>query len=361
MSKKEFPWETVIVILSFVFLIVIFGWMSTEIHPTGAPEAETKANVHAIQIALERYYVDYGEYPPYLLGGDPEGWQDWHGKWDGVNDIQIGDGRVASNENVLDPLIDEGYITSYPSNPFIGDGGVIISATTINGSRIEGDGDPRFGLKGFVMGNCLDDPNYFGGTLQANPELWSEIETRRTLDHGDYMNVPDIFKNSGSGMYYTFGGCRTTSGEGEEYTLTHWPGNFFYRSIPGDMTGADFLTPLYESPQHYILGGFGKSDNPGLDVIRLETTDPDGNRIKWRFQEPTSDDPYYFGSQFSDDENTSGYGYPAVFGGGDAWTGPVWPFIDKETGEVLYGAPDGVPDGVIIVLTDGSDMEKFVD
>jgi hypothetical protein len=174
------------------------------------------------------------------------------------------------------------------------------------------------------------------------------------------MNVPDIFKNSGSGMYYTFGGRRNITGEGEENTLTHWPGNFFYRSIPADMTSADFLTPYYESPQHYILGGFGKSDNPGLDVIRLETSDRDGSRIKWRFQEPTSDDPYYFGSQFSDDENISGYGYPAVFGGGYEWT-PVWPFIDKDTGEVLYGAPDGVPDGVIIIVVDESESEKFVE
>jgi hypothetical protein len=361
LRKFQLPVEIVVVLVIVVFII----WFITpeDCFRLSKPKdrvAETKANIHTIQVSIERYYTDNGEYPPYLLGGDIDCWESWHAQWDGVNDIQIGAGRIASNEKLVDPLIEGGYITYYPSNVFISDGRENIRATSING-RNYGEGDPRFGFKGNEMAMCLDDPNYFGGTLQPNPEQWSEIETRRTLDHGDYMNVPEIFKNSGSGMYYTFGGLRNTSGEGEPYTLNHWPGNFFYRSIPGDMTGVDFLTPLYESPQHYILGGFGKSDNEGMDVFRLETTDPDGNRIKWRFQEPTSDDPYYFGSQFSDDENISGYGYPAVFGGGDAWTGPIWPFIDNESGEVLYGAPDGVPDGVIIVLTDGSEMEKFVD
>ena len=336
-----------------VLVIVVIGFATCiETHPKDR-EAETKANTHTIQIALERYYVDHGEYPPYLLGGGNRGWNEWHSKWDSVDAININDSKTANNDVVIDPLVSEEYVYSYPNNPFTRmEDRKFIIATNITGSNEVGEGDPRFGFTGTTMAMCLDDPNYFGGTLRLNPEIWSEIETRRTLDHGDYMNVPESFKNSDSGMYYTFGGHRNTSGEGEEYALTHWPGNFFYRAIPDDMTLNDFFTPVYESPQHYILGGFGASDTSGLDVIRLETTDPDGNRIKWRFQEPSPDDPYYFGSAFSDDENFSGYGFPAVFGGGDEWTGPVWPFIDSETGEVLYGAPDGVPDGVVIVVTD---------
>ena len=43
-----------------------------------------------------------------------------------------------------------------------------------------------------------------------------------------------------------------------------------------------------------------------------------------------------------------------AFGGGDAWTGPTYPYVDSGTGDIIYGAPDGIPDGVILVLTDST-------
>ena len=49
-----------------------------------------------------------------------------------------------------------------------------------------------------------------------------------------------------------------------------------------------------------------------------------------------------------------------MFGGGDEKTDPFWPYDQDGAAPEdawVYGAPDGVPDGVILVLTEGSEME----
>ena len=60
-----------------------------------------------------------------------------------------------------------------------------------------------------------------------------------------------------------------------------------------------------------------------------------------------------------------GSGLPEVCGGGDAFTGPFYPYNRGDDGEgfsygqFIYGAPDGHPDGVILVLTAGADVETY--
>jgi hypothetical protein len=56
-------------------------------------------------------------------------------------------------------------------------------------------------------------------------------------------------------------------------------------------------------------------------------------------------------------------GLPAVFGGGDHNTAPYYPADrDPESlGHFIYGAPDGVKDGVILVLTTGAEKDTVVD
>ena len=55
-------------------------------------------------------------------------------------------------------------------------------------------------------------------------------------------------------------------------------------------------------------------------------------------------------------------GLPEVFGGGDDMHGPWYPYNKSDTNpdEFIYGSPDGIKDGVILVLTNGSEVEKFV-
>ncbi|MCK4721000.1 hypothetical protein KAU08_10085, partial [bacterium] len=70
--------DFIIVMLISALIVMVVVLPNFCHHPRISREAELKANCHTLQIALERYYVDNGEYPPYLLGGDPRSWENWH-------------------------------------------------------------------------------------------------------------------------------------------------------------------------------------------------------------------------------------------------------------------------------------------
>lgn len=343
-----------------------------------AKEAEVKANCHTIQISLERYMTDNNEYPHYLLGGDIEGWLNWHSKWDGVNDMSMlsGDGRIASNDRVQDPMIEYDYITSYPNNPFVGDGQIIIRQTNVDGTDNQGDGDPRFGYKGNIMGQGLDDMSFFRGATLSSNYFWSEIETRRTLDRGAWMNVPPAFLSGGAfntQMYYLFGGFRfhpddiDPDRQTSDVVFTFWPGNFFFKAASDEILSRQGWTipvPNTNVGGHfnrYIMGGYGAEGTLGIDVIRLIWFNPDGETLFWRCPPPYPFDCFYLGYELFGGFGDPG-GLPEVFGGGDEWNGPWNPYNKSDTNpdEFIYGAPDGVPDGVVLVLTNGSEVEKFV-
>ena len=66
--------------------------------------------------------------------------------WHEVHNTDPGD-------NLLDdPLVSYSYITSYPANPFVNDGMIVIRSTTLASTPAQGDGDPRFGYKGKYHG-----------------------------------------------------------------------------------------------------------------------------------------------------------------------------------------------------------------
>jgi prepilin-type N-terminal cleavage/methylation domain-containing protein len=340
-----------------------------------AKEAEVKANLHTIQIALERYMTDASEYPHYLLGGDVDGWLNWHSQWDGANDMGMSGGRVASNDRLQDPLIEYDYMTSYPNNPFVGDGQIIIRQTNVDGTDSQGDGDPRFGYKGNAMGMGLDDMNFFRGATHSGPFFWSEIETRRSLDRGDWMNVPPAFVSGepfNTDMYYLFGGFkyppdydagRTTS----EIIATFWPGNFFYKATSDQVISRQGWTipvPNTNIGGHYnryIMGGYGAEGALGTDVIRLIWWDQNGEGLPWNCPPPFPEDCFYLGYDLFNGGFGSPGGLPEVFGGGDANNGPWNPYNKSSDNpdEFIYGAPDGVPDGVILVLTNGSEVNSY--
>lgn len=344
-----------------------------------AKEAEVKSNCHTIQIALERYMTDNNEYPHYLLGGDIDGWLNWHHKYDGQGAMSMpdGGGRVASNDRLQDPMIEYDYITSYPFNPFVGDGQIIIRQTNRDGTDNQGDGDPRFGYKGNVMGQGLDDMNYFRGATHPGPFFWSEIETRRTLDRGDWMDVPPAFQSGGSfdtQMYYTFGGFRfhpddiDPDRQVSDVLFTFWPGNFFYKATSDQvMSRQGWTIPVPNTNlgghyNRYLLGGYGSQGTQGMDVIRLIWYSPGGETLSWRCPPPFDFDCFDLGYElFTGGFHVPG-GLPEVFGGGDEWNGPWNPYNQSENnpGEFIYGAPDGVKDGVIIVLDSGSEVQGYV-
>jgi len=342
-----------------------------------AKETEVKANLHNIQLSLERYMTDQGEYPHYLLGGDIDGWHNWHSKWDGINNEPMPGGRMASNDRVQDPLIEYDYITSYPRNPFIDDGQIIIRQTSYEGNDQQGEGDPRFGYTGNTMGMGLDDMNMFAGAIHPGPFFWSEIETRRTLDRGDWMQVPPSFLSGepfNTNMYYVFGGFRYPPGYDDtggrsDVISTYWPGNFFYRASTDQMmTRGGWTTPVPNTNigghyNRYMLGAYGSQRTHGADVIRMIWWNPDGERLHWNSPPPFPEDTFYLGYEYFTSAFGQPGGLPEVFGGGDEWNGPSYPYNKSEAypDQFIYGSPDGIQDGVILVLTNGSEVMKIID
>ncbi len=105
----------------------------------------------------------------------------------------------------------------------------------------------------------------------------------------------------------------------------------------------------------YILCVWGSPSNNGKDVIRLQDVTPDDAReqIYWRYPPPIGGKvPFPCGYSGKVGE---AMGLPEVFGGGDAKTGPRFPAYEDpaKSGPFIYGAPDGVTDGIVLVLTSG--------
>ncbi|HYE79051.1 MAG TPA: type II secretion system protein [bacterium] len=310
-----------------------------------AKEAEVRAAIHVIQTAIERYAVDNNDlYPAYLIGGSKEGWKNWH-EWN--------DGTNATNKYVRDPLIEYAYIDAYPANPFVQDPAAVIQFANGGTQSTPGTGDPRFGFNGGEIGMVLDDPRYYA-RQSGDPDSVPLIETRNTL--------PVAGMNSGEFLdpyHYLFGGVYAPDGGWQKNVPM--AGNFFYRAVParslsrtGTVADPDNV-PLPDvgfakNNKFYILGGYGAPETRGKDVIRLVGRDPDGNDIYYR-SPPSSGVSIQFGIR----GQGNAHGLPEVFGGGDATNGPSWPYTyhpdDPGNTDLIFGAPDGLWDGVIGVVT----------
>jgi len=334
-------------------------------------EAEVKAKAHEIQQALERYAVDHnGQYPAFLIGGDSLG-------WDPVNGCKVI--TTVSDENLPppnDPLIELGYLADYPGNVFIDPGEGITSVIAWTGASLdEGDGDVRFGFLGETMGNCLNDsrvlfdsygvPTRHRFTLSQNPDA--------------YLG---ILEEDSPNPFYTMGGIfqwdsnaegTRRSDVGGRKIKAFWPGQFFYRA-GGDFGITDPSTITsegheqvwgwpYERIDKFILGAYGSPRSDGFDILRL--TVKDGNTASML---DGAIDGAIIGEFYQDHQNPDRaashpdfdfrvqYSNPEVFGGGNFGLMPQFPYYQAGSGDWMYGAPDGLPDGVIIVLISGSDL-----
>lgn len=339
-----------------------------------AKEAEVKANCHTIQIALERYATDHsGAYPNYILGGDTRGWDERSG----CRAITL-----PANETTKpprDPLIHFAYVYSYPDNPFIDAGEGITSIIAWTGASLDlGDGDIRFGWTGEIMGNTLDDPRFlFTDYNQPTRLRWTMYPVT-----GAYIGV---LNGSSPNSFYCMGGLpqwsRENLGQSDlegETIKAFWPGQFFYRAggdffvaNPINVTGAEYEDIWgwpYMRVNKYILGGYGSPRTDGLDVIRLTTEEGNASSTQSGAISGMISGQYYqdhsdLDRDFShpDYEVEVGYSNPEVFGGGERGIMPQFPYTQVGTRAWMFGAPDGYRDGVILVLTSGSDSEKFTE
>jgi len=289
-----------------------------------ARESEVKANLHVIQEAVERYYVSENEYPPFLVGGDQNAWPVFY--------LRMG---YPDNEPVIyDPLIEYNYLDSYPKNPFVDEDKAGQYLVVTGGSISEpASGDPRFGMEGKAMPNSVDDPLWF---TVGDTNVCETINT-----DGDYQ----------IDNYGVYGGHKLGSGEPDRYII---PGSFFYRAC-GELNMINSLADnpdpddrrdfVYQAYDRYILGGFGHETTKGLDVIRLTGA---GDYRHWP-DVPTDNFPWDIPLLL-----------PEVFGGGDNENNPYFPYTPPDPGrEFPFGAPDGLEDGVVIVMTSSGESMNF--
>jgi len=346
-DRKGFTLVEMLVVITIIGILASLALPNYMKAKNKAKEAECKANLHVLQAALERYSTDNdGTYPPYLIGGDKGGWLYWHSRYDN---------NLRNAMYLRDPLIEYGYIDSYPTNPFVGDSAVRVIATGGN-DMYAGSGDPRFGIGGSRCGNVVEDPRYYRQDFPADKRD-PVIETYLTLPQ-TALGFSDIY-------HYEMGGHMNM--ENGEFIRGGWNGDFFYRAtkeIKLGRTGAQDGIVKYPDygwtakNDYYILGAFGAPETRGLDVVRNIGIDPGtGNQLSYRTP-PESGLNIPIGRAGID-----GNGIPEVFGGGSAQLGPVWPYnydIDKRgVEEMRFGAPDGIEDGVVLVLTSTGNNWQF--
>ena len=348
--------ELLIIVVLLCIGVLMLAAISCPSYPRIGPskEQQVKNNIKTIHTALMRYATDNdGAYPRYIWGGDRAGWDAFYREGP----------RPGTETAIYDPLIRYGYLDEYPRNPFVRDGRSVIYQTTAFDGEF-GQGDPRFGFRGTTVGNGLSDPRF--------PEA---DDTLGGADDGTWGGgyTPNMERKSG--RTYTMGGW--WNDDRGKTVSNHWPGNFFYRSAcdktiesspstadvasrtvlnSGDFEGDAERIVGYPLADHFILGGFGASRTIGKDVIRIG--DPESGRGGVAYLGLDGRDPiehYRLSIDSTEPSEEHPIIFPEVFGGGEEFGRPLWPYTDPATGELVYGSPDGSPDGVIIFLTDMDD------
>jgi prepilin-type N-terminal cleavage/methylation domain-containing protein len=349
-----------------------------------AREAEVKANLHTIQIALERYATDHsGQYPKQIWGGDEKGWTpvEFVGcrtMWPSVHPQYDGDNEQDAAPP-LDPLIHLGYMNTYPRNAFLNDGeglSTIVRWTGPSPCAI-GDGDPRFGFSGEMMGNIIEDPRYLWlgyNNLSRIKNCFLPEATQYYIGMVQFNTPVNPFYSMGgipewvriqTDVNYGFAESDLTSGV---VLKAFWPGEFFYRSgglfhLPQSFSLSETPSPNppmnyiwrfnYSRIDRYFLGAFGSQRTDGMDVVRI--TDIAGRAID-NWYGATNGGTYEPHPNYPKTSSTRiNFSSPEVFGGGERGRMPYFPYTDPATSEWLYGAPDGYRDGIIITLTSGTD------
>ena len=265
-------------------------------------EGYVKIGVNTIYRALMVYKMEHGSYPEMIYGGDKEGWDFYNAH------------LPAGKERMTDPLIEGGYLTTYPTNPFMRPGAEMEKSGSIAYKRgiaefqravASGPFDPRFGAQGDKMGNAFVAPFIFVGP-----------------------GLPDKPKH-----------------------LRLCPGQFFYSTygdynVPKNDHPSVEESPLNWKPAKYtayMIGAFGALDTAGGDVIRW--TDMNG------YVPPEY--PYTYKDEFYIPHTETGVyvplRLPELYGGGHESLLPVWPPWGQQH-RIIAGAQDGFRDGVFYVV-----------
>jgi len=290
-------------------------------------EAEVKANLHNIQLGVERFAVDNdGSYPRYLIGGEGRAAASIDPARVGFDAFEaIAD--CPAPDRLADPLLRGGYLTGYPRNPFTTNGLVIHQVQENLPSATEGNdplrsGTPegeahgtRFGAQCNLMGSVLADPRY-RGSLAFKLADGGE-ETRPT-----YADIEYEFWDMWIG----------------DRPLPYLPGQFFYKSMgplcpTGEEPGGAPPSVVPTEIDQYIIGGYGSIRTKGKDVLGPEQPLRTASAEIWLLTR----------SEVSDDQTARG--------------GSPYSLSKNAQGQEVhgYGNPNGIRDAIILVLTAGED------
>jgi prepilin-type N-terminal cleavage/methylation domain-containing protein len=361
-------------LVELLIVVVIIGILAAIALPNytklkaKAKEAEANAGLHNIQLDVERFAVDdEGNYPKYLVGGDNA-----YLSIGDRADLEIGHLLVETDEEFsADPMIRNGYLECYPRNPFVRSTRAIqlLQAeysdplrSAFPDSKVLGT---RFGAYGNVMGQVLCDPRYLTWSK------WDEAD-QKYKSYDTWVNIQYKF-------YDTW-----LSNKPRPYL----PGSFMYKAM-GDIyantndsdmkddvkaIGAKVKTQdnrgkavLPANTNHYVLGVWGSLLSKGKDVLGEEPM------VLFRFKGSMRGED---SQMFIYDEELGEYGLPTLsmdnyhLIGIPSWTrgvnrshvGPLWgapygPPTDSSK-QLETGNPNGIRDGIILVLTPGTTFEE---
>ncbi len=257
-----------------------------------AREAEIKSNIHAIQIALERYAVDTGGYYPYILYGGDE--TDTFVKpGGGALNLETGvtpyyppeEPEYKPFQSDCDALIQFGYLAQYPSNPLVDP--LKEKIRTDPAANGFGPLELSFDKLGVVRTNIWTKPfdralhcvrRDVGGASgnlmwdvsegQRHPP-WPIIVVPNPQPHWTGYVNPVLEPGAKAG--------REKFRDDYQFWLT--PGNFYYYAVfedPGGYSafaaaeaGPNPDVPIAGLPINYNLCGYGEMQNAGQDVYNL--------------------------------------------------------------------------------------------
>jgi type II secretory pathway pseudopilin PulG len=358
-------------LIELLVVIVIIGILAAIALPNyikvkdKAKEAEVKANLHNVQLSVERFAVDTeGSYPQYLIGGEGKYAQTVsNASANSFSDVK----DVDPKEHVSDPLLRRGYIDAYPRNPFTKNGIAVHQLqATLDGNNEDylRNGTPtgqeygtRFGPYCTTMGQILCDPRY---------KEWNYVDLTNPSQNNPnartYAEVEYKFWDMWQGNKPT----------------PYLPGQFFYKgSGPIVAVGSNDASQAPIIPtdtDQYELGGYGSIRSKGKDIIGVE------KQIVFTTRSSASDNWVAVAGDTTMGEqpmqgNPGDPGDPGS-GTGNSTTGTreVWPwtrsvdstskfdgspFSPSQAGDsndqLNYGNPNGIRDGLILVLTAGED------
>jgi general secretion pathway protein G len=330
MTRKGFTLIELLVVIVIIGILVAIALPNFIKIKDKAKEAEVKQNLHAIQLAVERYAVDSegSTYPLCLMGGDWTDsyvvWQKWvdeqNMQWDAVNPDRK-NGWIAAPPHRGDSLVMESYLPSYPQNPFNKQGGTSLLPQIYHNPggafgnvymRIVGGRDSN------KMYECF-------GPQYAFPSNWSipngDLFVHHIFDNPHY-DINDVSKNpTGQFPWRNASGNKVLTGNFSWYPRNSLPSAFPWNVGAGTVQG-------------YTLAGYGAMRTGGQDVYNRN-----GN-YRGRFRTTNC--------ELDCQGNNLGYGeIPCLCGS------PNPPSILKND-----GGSDSIIDGVVITLDSGVDKKS---